>query len=134
MDPKPFAALLSRCLQDRAGTLPQALALDRKMIRNHFGLLAVAQHDDGAPHSIAVYDQREGTQRCEQTAAGQPLESVPALDIKIVTAYALQCQKEHAGAVVVSAAGTLENSLLSIAIFSSFTARSGLASATWRES
>lgn len=100
MDPEPFAALLSRWLQERAGTLPQALALDGKMIRNHIGLLTLAQHDDGAPQAIAVYDQKEGTGRCEQTAAVQLLESLPALDNKIITADALHCQKEHARAIV----------------------------------
>lgn len=59
MDPEPFAALLSRWLQERAGALPQALALDGKMIRNHIGLLTLAQHEDGAPQAIAVYDQKE---------------------------------------------------------------------------
>ena len=82
MDPEPFAALLSRWLQERAGLLPQALALDGKMIRNHIGLLTLAQHDDGAPQAIAVYDQKEGTERCEQTAAAQLLESLPPLDNK----------------------------------------------------
>jgi uncharacterized protein DUF4338/DDE family transposase len=100
MDPEPFAALLSRWLQERAGTLPQALALDGKMIRNHIGLLTLAQHDDGAPQAIAVYDQKEGTARCEQTAAAQLLASLPALDNKIITADALHCQKEHARAIV----------------------------------
>ncbi len=100
MDPEPFAALLSRWLQERAGLLPQALALDGKMIRNHIGLLTLAQHDDGAPQAIAVYDQKEGTERCEQTAAAQLLERLPALDNKIITADALHCQKEHARAIV----------------------------------
>lgn len=100
MDPEPFAALLSGWLQARAGALPQALALDGKMIRNHIGLLTLAQHDDGAPQAIAVYDQKEGTERCEQTAAAQLLESLPALDNKIITADALHCQREHARAIV----------------------------------
>ena len=87
-------------LADVLGALPQALALDGKMIRNHIGLLTLAQHDDGAPQAIAVYDQKEGTERCEQTAAAQLLESLPALDNKIITADALHCQKEHARAIV----------------------------------
>src|SRR3569833_1647757 len=100
MDPEPFAALLSRWLQERAGALPQALALDGKMLRNHFGLLTLALHEDGAPQAIAVYDQKEGTERCEQRAAAQLLESLPALDNKIITADALHCQKGHARAIV----------------------------------
>jgi hypothetical protein len=100
MDPEPFATLLSGWLQARAGTLPQALALDGKMIRNHIGLLSLAQHEDGAPQAIAIYDQKEGTERCEQTAAAQLLKELPALDNKIITADALHCQKEHARTIV----------------------------------
>jgi hypothetical protein len=59
MDPEPFAALLDGWLQAQAGALPQALALDGKMIRDHIGLLTLAQHEDGAPQSVAVYDQKE---------------------------------------------------------------------------
>lgn len=100
LDPEPFAALLSGWLQAQAGTLPQALAMDGKMIRNHIGLLTLAQHDDGAPQTIAIYDQKEGTERCEQTAAGQLLQKSPALDNKIITADALHCQKEHGRTIV----------------------------------
>lgn len=100
MNPEPVAALLSDWLQGRAGTLPQALAMDGKMIRNHIGLLTLAQHEDGAPQAVAIYDQKEGTERCEQTAAAQLLKQMPALDGKIITADALHCQKEHARIMV----------------------------------
>jgi len=96
LDPEAFATLLHDWLQAHAGTLPQALALDGKMIRDHIGLLTLAQHEDGAPQAVAVYDQKEGTERCEQTAAAALLEKIPAFDDKIVTADALHCQKGHA--------------------------------------
>lgn len=100
LDPEPFAALLAEWLQAQAGTLPQALALDGKMIRDHIGLLTLAQHEDGAPQAMAVYDQKENTPRCEQTAALALLKSVPALDHKTVTADALHCQKPVASTIV----------------------------------
>ena len=84
----------------QAGTLPQALALDGKMIRDHIGLLTLAQHEDGAPQAIAVYDQKEGTERCEQSAATALLEKLPALDGKIVTADPLHCQRKTARLIV----------------------------------
>ena len=59
MDPEAFAKVLSGWLESRAGTLPGALALDGKMIRDHIGLLTLAQHEDGAPVAVAVYDQKE---------------------------------------------------------------------------
>jgi hypothetical protein len=100
LDPEAFAALLNGWLQSRAGTLPQALALDGKMIRDHIGLLTLAQHEDGAPQAMAVYDQKEGTPRCEQTAAAALLEKLPPLDGQIITADPLHCQRPHARTIV----------------------------------
>jgi hypothetical protein len=100
LDPAPFATLLTAWLQARAGSLPQALALDGKMIRDHLGVLSLAQHEDGAPQAVAIFDQKEGTERCEQTAAQALLAGLPALDGKLVTADALHCQKDTARAIV----------------------------------
>jgi hypothetical protein len=100
MDPEAFACRLNDWLQSQAGTLPQALALDGKMIRDHIGLLTLAQHEDGAPQAVAVYDQKEGTPRCELTAATALLEKLPALDGKIITADPLHCQRHHARIIV----------------------------------
>jgi hypothetical protein len=100
MDPEAFATRLNQWLQSRSGTLPQALALDGKMIRDHIGLLTLAQHEDGAPQAVAVYDQKENTPRCEQTAAAALLEKLPALDGKIITADPLHCQRSHARTIV----------------------------------
>jgi transposase len=100
MDPEPFAALLDGWLQAQAGTLPRALALDGKMIRDHIGPLTLAHHEDGAPQSVAVYDQKENTPRCEQTAALALLQRQPALDGKIVTADPLHCQKQTVSTIV----------------------------------
>jgi hypothetical protein len=104
MDPERFATLVSGWLVQHAGSLPQALALDGKMIRDHIGLLTLAQHEDGAPQAIGVYDQKEGTERCEQTAAAALLEKLPALDGKIVTADPLHCQRKL-GRVIVEKGG-----------------------------
>lgn len=100
MDPEAFAKLLSGWLQGRAGSLPGALAMDGKMIRDHIGLLTLAQHEDGAPVAVAVYDQKEGTQRCELSAASALLEQLPPLDGKIITADALHCQRGHTSTIV----------------------------------
>lgn len=100
MDPEAFANLLNGWLQHHAGTLPAALAMDGKMIRDHIGLLTLAQHEDGAPQAVAVYDQKENTPRCEQAAAAALLQSVPALDGKIITADPLHCQRAHARTIV----------------------------------
>jgi len=100
MDPEAFANILKDWLQSRAGSLPGALALDGKMIRDQIGLLTLAQHEDGVPVAMAVYDQKEGTQRCELSAASALLEKLPALDGKMITADALHCQRTHAATIV----------------------------------
>jgi hypothetical protein len=100
LEPEAFASRLTAWLQSRSGTLPQALALDGKMIRDHIGRLTLAQHEDGAPQAVAVYGQKEGTPRCEQTAAAALLEKLPALDGKIITADPLHCQRHLARTIV----------------------------------
>jgi len=100
MDPEAFAKLLTDWLQQAAGTLPTALALDGKMIRDHVGLLTLAQHEDGAPQAVAVYDQKEGTERCELSAAQALLENISVLDGKLITADALHCQRQLARTTV----------------------------------
>jgi predicted transposase YbfD/YdcC len=100
MDPEAFATRLNDWLHRRAGTLPVALALDGKMIRDHIGLLTLAQHEDGAPQAVALYDQKENTPRCEQTAASALLAKLPALDGKLITADPLHCQRGLARTVV----------------------------------
>ena len=100
LDPEAFATRLTGWLQPRQGDLPAALALDGKMIRDHIGLLTLAQHEDGAPHALAVFDQKENTPRCEQTAAAALLEKLPALDGKLITADPLHCQRAHARIIV----------------------------------
>ena len=100
LDPEPFAQQLSTWLAERTGSLPGALALDGKMIREHIGLLTLADHDDGTPHAVAVIDQKEGTPRCEQSMATALIAQGPALDGKLVTADALHCQKDTARAIV----------------------------------
>jgi hypothetical protein len=100
MDPEAFASRLNGWLQNQAGSLPQALALDGKMIRDHIGLLTLAQHEDGAPQAVAIYDQKEGTPRCEQSAAAKLLDELPALDGKMITGDPLHCQRQHARTIV----------------------------------
>lgn len=100
MDPEAFARILTQWLGAQAGSLPGALALDGKMIRDQIGLLTLAQHEDGAPVAVAVYDQKEGTERCELSAASALLKELPALDGKMITADPLHCQRQHAATIV----------------------------------
>ena len=96
MNPEPFAALLSNWLSAQAGTLPGALALDGKMIRDIIGVVSLVEVEDGSPVAMAVMDQKEQTERCELQAAQKLLAAVPSLEGKTVTADSLHCQKQTA--------------------------------------
>lgn len=100
MDSEAFAKLLDAWLHRETGRLPQALALDGKMIRDRIGILTLAQHEDGAPCAVAVYDQKKDTPRCEQVAATALLQNLPTLDGRTITADPLHCQKPNAAAIV----------------------------------
>lgn len=63
LDGEAFAAHLAAWLQAHAEALPQALAMDARMIRAHLGRLARAQPEDGALPAVASSDQKEGTPR-----------------------------------------------------------------------
>ncbi len=99
LDAEAFAAHVHAWLQAHADALPQALAMDGKLIRDQIGLLTLAQHEDGAPQAVAICDQKEGTPRCEQVVGTQVLEALPALDHKTITADALHCLRPNARAV-----------------------------------
>jgi len=100
IDPKALNEVLNAWLASNASTLPQALAMDGKMVRDHFGVLSLARHGDGAPVAISLYDQKEGTERCEQSAANALIESMPSLDNQLITADALHCQRKLARTIV----------------------------------
>lgn len=96
MDPEAFAQLLSRWLSEQAGTLPGALALDGKMIRDIIGTVSLVDVEDGSPVAVAIMDQKENTPRCELKAGQELLSAMPTLEGKTLTADALHCQKQTA--------------------------------------
>jgi len=100
MDPEVFALLLSGWLSEQAGQLPTSLCLDGKMIRDLIGTVTLAEAQEGSPVALAIMDQKEGTKRCEQTAARALIDSLPSLEGQTVTADPLHCQRGMARAVV----------------------------------
>lgn len=96
MDPASFAQTLSKWLAQHQDTLPGALALDGKMIRDIIGTVSLVEVEDGSPVSMAIMDQKEGGENCEQRVAAHLLNQIPSLEGKTVTADALHCQKNLA--------------------------------------
>ena len=52
IDPAAFNRVLNEWLEANAGDLPRALAVDGKMVPDHFGILSLARHTDGAPEAM----------------------------------------------------------------------------------
>jgi len=100
MDPEAFARELNDWLAAQAGTLPAALCLDGKMIRELIGTVTLADSESGSPVAVAIMDQKEGTERSEQSAAQALIESLPSLEGQTVTADPLHCQRKLASTIV----------------------------------
>jgi hypothetical protein len=101
VDVEALAAVLSAWLRSQAGSLPGALALDGKLIRETIGTLSLVDHDTGVPLSQAVIRQKAGDgAACEMKAAQRLIERQPSLDGQLVTADALHAQRETARRIV----------------------------------
>jgi hypothetical protein len=61
IDPKQMANVLTEWLGERTGSLPGALAMDGKFIRDTVGVLTLADHDTGAPEAMAYCSKKKAT-------------------------------------------------------------------------
>jgi len=101
LDPDVFAAHLGEWLRVHEGSLPGALALDGKMVRDVVGLVCLSDHETGVPHAMARMSEKQGEgDRCELKAAQRMIRALPDLTGKLVTADALHGQDETARAIV----------------------------------
>jgi len=101
LDLDAFAQVLNTWLQQRAGELPGALALDGKMIRDCIGVVSMADHETGAPRAMAVISQKEGEGvRCEMRVAQALIDQSPTLNGQVVTGDALHAQRKTARQIV----------------------------------
>jgi hypothetical protein len=101
LDLDGFAAVLNAWLQQRAGELPGALAMDGKMIRDCIGVVTLAEHETGVPRAMAVMSQKEGeSERCELRVAQTLLDHTPTLSGQVVTGDALHTQRATARRII----------------------------------
>jgi hypothetical protein len=101
LDIDAFAQVLTEWLRQHGGTLPKALALDGKYIRDVVGIVCLADHETGVAHAMTGSSQKEGEgDRCEMKAGQKLVEAEERLDNVIVTADALHCQRDFVRAVV----------------------------------
>lgn len=101
LDVDAFAGVLSEWLRAHHGSLPGALAMDGKMIRDTIGVVSLVDHDTGVPVAMSLMSQKEGEgERCEMKVAEKLLRDSPTLEGKVVSADPLHAQKPHASEVV----------------------------------
>jgi len=103
IDPHAFAATLSQWLQMHHGTLPRALALDGKYVRDQVLTVCLSEHESGAPVAIGIAEQKPRTQdnkkEGELTVAKRVYQSTN-LQNALVTADALHCNQHVARTIV----------------------------------
>lgn len=103
IDPHEFASTLSQWLKLNHGTLPRALAIDGKWIRDQALSLCLSDHETGAPVALGFAEEipksdkhkKEG----EQSVALK-LYKQSNLENAVVTADALYCNKPQTSAVL----------------------------------
>jgi len=103
IDPHGLSAALSQWLQMHHGTLPRALALDGKYVRDQVLTVCLSEHESGAPVAIGIAEQKPRTQdnkkEGELTVAKRLYQSTN-LQNALVTADALHCNQHVARTIV----------------------------------
>ncbi len=101
LDLDAFSQVLSEWLAHHRGTLPVALAMDGKFIRDTVGIVTLAEHDTGSPVAMIDASQKEGEgDRCELKAAQKMICKQKDLTNTLITADALNAQKDTVRAIV----------------------------------
>jgi hypothetical protein len=103
LDPNTLADTLNGWLAAHHGTLPRALALDGKYIRDLMLTLALSEHESGAPVAITIASKEPKSEASktegELTAAKRLYQSVN-LEGAVITGDALHCERENIHLVV----------------------------------
>ena len=101
IDIDALAQCLSAWLAEHSGTLPTALALDGKFIRDTVGVVCLVDHDNGVPRAMAKASKKEGEGKdCEIKAAQRMIENQSDLSNTLTTADALHAQRRTARTIV----------------------------------
>ena len=101
LGPERFAHVLSEWLSQHNGTLPAALALDGKFIRDTVGIICLVDHETGVPRAMTNASRKEGEGNdCELKASQRLIQGQPDLSNMLITADALHCQSQTARDIV----------------------------------
>lgn len=101
LDVDQFAQHLSAWLSRHSGTLPTALAMDGKFIRDTVGLVCLVDHETGVPRAMCKASRKEGEgDDCELKASQRMIQQQTDLSGTLTTADALNCQANTAREIV----------------------------------
>lgn len=102
IDPHQFARCLSLWLESNLGTLPRALAVDGKWIRERALSVCLSDHETGAPVAVgfaAEVSKTDGNKREGEQTVALDLYGKTNLEGATVTGDALNCNRPQAHAV-----------------------------------
>jgi hypothetical protein len=103
LDADTLAAALNGWLAAHEGTLPRALALDGKYVRDLLLTLSLSEHQSGAPVAVTIASDKprgEGSKTEGEITAARRLYRSVDLGGAIVTGDALHCERESMQMVV----------------------------------
>ena len=108
LDLELFAQVLSQWLMANHGSLPSALAMDGKMVRDTIGVLSLVDVETGVPVALRVMSQKEGDgAHCGKLVARQMIEAMPDAQGALISGDALHTDKAMAHIAVESGADYL---------------------------
>jgi len=103
LDPNTLTDTLNDWLAAHHGTLPRALAMDGKYVRDLFLTLALSEHESGAPVAVTIASKEPKSETSktegELTAAKRIYQNVNLLNA-VVTGDALHCDRENRQLIV----------------------------------
>jgi hypothetical protein len=103
LDAEVLAVALNAWLGAHHGTLPRALALDGKYVRDRVLTLALSEHESGAPVAMTIASKEPKSEEAKtegELTAAQRLYGRVDLQGATVTADALHCERESMHLVV----------------------------------
>jgi hypothetical protein len=108
LDLNAFAAVLTEWLAIHRGSLPTALALDGKMIRETIGVLSLVDTETGVPVAMKIMTQKEGDgKHCEKSVARRLVASLPDAQGALISGDALHTDQTMAHLAVENGADYL---------------------------
>lgn len=103
LDPEVLATALNGWLAAHTGTLPRALALDGKYVRDLVLTLAFSEHETGAPVAMTIASKEPKTESAKtegELTAAKRLYQTTNIQGATITADALHCERESMQLVV----------------------------------